>query len=172
MAAQGGPEDTDRVAVGWILGPHGTSGEVRVRVFSDVPHRFDQGENLCCNGQSYRIAATTGRRSNQVILKLDGIDDSDAARGLIGQWLTAPTDSAPQLPEGEYFHYQLLGLRVVTEEHEELGAVAEIIQTGSNDVYVVSGEGGEVLVPAIAQVVRRVDLEQGVMVVRLMEGLR
>lgn len=127
---------------------------------------------MCCNGQPYRIAASTGRHSNQVILKLEGVDDSDAARGLIGQWLTAPPDSAPQLPEGEYFHYQLLGLRVITEDQEELGTVAEIIQTGSNDVYVVSGEGSEVLVPAIGQVVRRVDLEQGVMVVRLMEGLR
>lgn len=90
----------------------------------------------------------------------------------MGQWLTAPPETSPQLPEGEYFHYQLIGLRVITSEGEELGEISEIIETGSNDVYVVSGEKGELLVPAIAQVVRNVDLANQVMVVSLLEGMR
>jgi 16S rRNA processing protein RimM len=90
----------------------------------------------------------------------------------VGQWLTAPPETSPQLPEGEYFHYQILGLRVITEEGEELGEVMEIIETGSNDVYVVSGEKGELLVPAISQVVREIDLNSQVMTVSLLEGLR
>ena len=172
MAAQGGSQDTDAVSVGWVGSLHGTSGEIRVRVFSDVPHRFNQGETLCCNGQPFRIAASTRQRANQVILKLDGVNSPAEARELVGQWLTAPPESAPQLPEGEYFHFQLLGLRVITEDQEELGRVTEIIQTGSNDVYLVSGEQGELLVPAIGQVVRRVDLDEGVMMVKLMDGMR
>lgn len=90
----------------------------------------------------------------------------------MGQWLTAPPETSPQLPVGEYFHYQILGLRVLTEEGEELGEVSEIIETGSNDVYLVSGEKGDLLVPAISQVVREIDLANQVMTIRLLEGLR
>ena len=91
---------------------------------------------------------------------------------LIGQWLTVPLEAVEPLPEGEYFHFQLIGLRVVTVEGEALGEVSEIIETGSNDVYVVNGPAGQVLIPAIASVVQQVDLEQGVMAVQLMEGMR
>ena len=76
------------------------------------------------------------------------------------------------MPEGEYFHYQLIGLQVLTESGERLGEISEIIITGSNDVYVVSGADGEILLPALNQVIRAVDLERGLMTVRLMEGLR
>jgi 16S rRNA processing protein RimM len=121
---------------------------------------------------SRRISASIPTRSNQVILKLEGIDSPEAARELVGQWLTAPPETSPQLPAGEYFHYQLLGLRVITEEGEGLGEISEILQTGSNDVYVVSGEKGELLIPAISQVVRNIDLDNQLMMVNLLEGLR
>lgn len=94
------------------------------------------------------------------------------ARALVGHWLTAPPETSPDLPQGEYFHFQLIGLKAMTEEGEELGEVTEILATGSNDVYVVAGGQGEVLLPAISEVIREVDLDHGVMVVRLLEGLR
>jgi len=76
------------------------------------------------------------------------------------------------LPEGEYFHFQLLGIKVLTEEGEELGRISDILETGSNDVYVVTGPTGEVLVPALADVIVKVDLDQGIMEVSLPDGLR
>jgi 16S rRNA processing protein RimM len=79
---------------------------------------------------------------------------------------------APELPQGEYYHFQLIGLQVFTEEWETLGVVTEILRTGSNDVYVISGHGGDILVPALVDVIRKIDLAHGLMVVRLMEGLR
>lgn len=158
--------------MGWVLGLHGISGEVRVRVFSDVPHRFSPGETLCCQGVPLRISASSPTRSDQVIVKLEGVDSPEAAQKLVGQWLTAPPETLPLLPEGEYFHYQLIGLRVVTQDGEELGEVSEIIETGSNDVYVVSGAQGELLIPAISQVVREIDLTNEVITVTLLEGLR
>ena len=86
--------------------------------------------------------------------------------------MTIPEASSPVLPEGEYYHYQLIGLRVLTEDGEDLGQVREILETGSNDVYVVSGESDELLLPALAEVILKVEVTEGVMVVRLMEGLR
>ena len=86
--------------------------------------------------------------------------------------ITVPPEAVPQLPEGEYFYFQLLELRVLTQEGEDLGRISDILVTGSNDVYVVSGPTGEVLIPALADVIVKVDLDQGTMVVSLPEGLR
>ncbi len=160
------------VVVGRILGTHGLSGAVKARVLSDVPHRFDVGQVLYIRGVPHDIASSIASRVGQVILKFQGIDSLDAAQQLAGEPLTITEDSVPALPEGEYFHFQLLGLQVLTEEGEDLGEVREILETGSNDVYVVSGGSGEVLVPALAEVVREVRLAEGVMVVRLPGGLR
>ena len=158
--------------IGLILGAHGVTGEVRVRVLSDVPHRFDSGQELYLQGRTYRITHSSSGRSGQAILKLQGVDTQAAARALTGEEITALTDSAPTLPEGEYFHFQLIGLQVLTDVGEDLGRISEILVTGSNDVYVVSGPSGEILLPALAQVIKSVDLEGGTMTVRLMEGLR
>ena len=137
-----------------------------------MPYRFEPGEALFLQGESHRIQSGSRGTGNTVILKLEGIDDPAAARALVGQDLLAPLDGAPSLPEGEYFHYQLIDMQVFTEEGEDLGRITEIIVTGSNDVYVVSGPNGEVLLPAISQVILQVDPVRGVMTVRLMEGLR
>jgi 16S rRNA processing protein RimM len=158
--------------VGRILGPHGTSGQLNARIHSDDPDRFNSGEKLFCNGFPLQIVYSKRTRSNQIILQFESVDSVEAARTLSGQWLTIPQENVAQLPEGEYFHFQLLGLRVVTDQDEDLGEIAEVIETGSNDVYLVDGDLGQVLIPAIASVVLEVNLEQGVMLVHLMEGLR
>jgi 16S rRNA processing protein RimM len=76
------------------------------------------------------------------------------------------------LPEGEYYHHQLIGLKVVSEQGKVLGKVTEILATGANDVYVVRAEiGPEILIPAADEFVRAVDLEHGELQVRLVPGL-
>jgi 16S rRNA processing protein RimM len=158
--------------VGRILGPHGAFGQLTARIHSDAPNRFDPGERLYCNGSLLKIVYSKLTRSNQIILQFENLDSLERARTLSGQWLTIPKENVAQLPEGEYFHFQLLGLRVVTDQDEELGEIAEVIETGSNDVYLVDGDGGQILIPAIGSVVLEVDLAQGVMLVHLIEGLR
>ena len=155
-----------------ILGPHGTSGQLNARIHSDAPDRFDPGEKLFCNGSLLQILYSKRTRSNQIILQFENFDSVEAARTLSGQWLTIPRENVAQLPEGEYFHFQLLGMRVVTDQDEELGEITEVIETGSNDVYLVDSDRGQILIPAIASVVLDVNLEQGVMLVHLIEGLR
>jgi len=178
------------ILVGKIVGTHGLAGGVRATVLSDVPHRFDAGEVLYILGQPYEILSSSpaafkskpsgksnfSGRSNpagdQIILQLQGLDSELSAKRLLGEELTVPEAAVPNLPEGEYFHYQIVGLQVLTEEGENLGRISEILETGSNDVYVTSGDSGELLIPALGEVIREIRIGDGVMVVNLPEGLR
>jgi len=166
------PDNPEPVNVALVLGSQGTSGEIRVKSYTDVPTRFNPGQELYIDQVPYRITDSSSSRKNQVVLKLEGIDTLAAAQGLSGQWLTSPAQDSPELSTGEFFHFQLLGLQVSTEEGEELGTLREIIQTGSNDVYRIEKDGRELLLPAISQVIRRVDLSAGVMIVKLLKGMR
>ena len=113
-----------------------------------------------------------GGASDFIGLSFHGLTTQSQARELVDHWITVPASDVPDLPPGEFYHFQLLDLRVLTEEGEELGRVTDILETGSNDVYIVSGASGEILVPALADVIRDVDLDQGIMVVSLPDGLR
>ena len=166
------PDGSEHIAVGRVLGAHGAAGAIKVAVSSDVPDRFNAGQVVYVQGSPYCIASSAHTHSDQVILTFHDLNNRAKARRLAGSSVTVPAAAAPELPPGEYFHFQLLGLRVFTEEWEGLGRVTEVLETGSNDVYVVSGEGGDILVPALTEVIREIDLGQGLMVVHLLEGLR
>jgi 16S rRNA processing protein RimM len=170
------------VAVGRILGAHGSEGEIRVRPISNVPSRFDEGNELLLSpdgitpeGRTLRIVgsrSTISKGKEERILLLRGFRDRDQALQFIGEWLYVKQSEVPAAEEGEYFHYQLLGLKVRTVDGDDLGELSEILETGSNDVYIVVGSEGEILVPAVSQVVCEIDIDAGVMVVDLPEGLR
>jgi 16S rRNA processing protein RimM len=99
------------------------------------------------------------------------VNDRDAASKLVGQAVFASAGHLPSLPEGEYYWREVIGLRVVTEEGEPLGTVQAVFPAGSHDVYVCGGGEREILLPAISEVVRTVDIEKGLMTVRLLKGL-
>ena len=172
------PQHSQSILVGRIVGTHGLTGGVRATVLSDVSHRFSAGQVLYVLGQPYVISSSSpasfksNHAGNQIILRFNGLDSKDSVKELLGEELTVPETAVPSLPEGEYFHYQIMGLQVLTEEGEDLGSVSEILETGSNDVYVVSGDSGELLIPALADVIREIRLSDGVMVVSLPDGLR
>ena len=115
-----------------------------------------------------------GGGGGRLILKLEGVETREAAAALAGCRLGLPRAAAPPLPEGQYYHYDILGLAVVDAVGEDLGRVAEIVPTGANDVYVVRGPRGEWLLPALHRMIAAVDLEAGVIRVRdvadLLEG--
>jgi 16S rRNA processing protein RimM len=107
-----------------------------------------------------------------VVLKLTEVSTRAQAEELRGVVISIPEAEAVPLDDGSYFWYQIVGLTVRSTEGESLGEVVDILQTGSNDVYIVRSESGELLIPAIQDVVRDVDLEHGVITVELIEGLR
>ena len=107
----------------------------------------------------------------EVILRLAGLTDRDAAAKLRGSFVQVPESEAWKLPNGRYYWHQIVGLRVVTVEGEEIGTVAEILETGANDVYVVKRDGRERLLPAIKDVVKEIAPARGEMIVELLPGL-
>ena len=102
-----------------------------------------------------------------IALKFAGIDDRSAAERLRGEYLEVAAAAVASLPEGSYYHWQLVGLEVVSLDGRPLGKIVDVQEYPANDVYVVRGGAAETLVPAIREVVREVDLEAGRMVVDL-----
>ena len=160
------------IVVGKVLGPKGLKGEIKVEPISDSPGRFAPGGILYAKDRPHQILRSTQLSVGQLALKLQGIDSRDDAEHLRGVTLLVPEDTALPLPEGEYYHFQILDMTVYTPEKECLGRVTEILSTGSNDVYVVSSDGKELLVPALEDVVKEVDVARKTITVELPEGLR
>ncbi len=161
------------LAIGRLRRPHGVKGEIIMEVLTDFPERLKPGINVHL-GPDYRLGRIVAVRPHGkgLLVRLEGIATREAAGELRNQFVSIPADQAPPLPEGEYYHHELLGLRVVTEEGRELGTLSQILVTGANDVYLVSTEeGGEVLLPAIESVILDVDLKSGEMRVHLLPGL-
>ncbi len=158
------------MVVGKVLAPVGLRGEVKVEVQSDVSRRYSPDAVLYVDGSSFLIArchATAG----PMVVKFHGLDSRAAAEALRGKMLCVPQSDVPSLPQDTYYHYEVLGMRVVTLEGEDLGTVTEILVTGANDVFVVNGNQGETLIPALADVVVAVDVKLGHLTVDMPETL-
>ena len=159
------------VVVGRVVGASGLRGELKVEILSDVPDRFAVGAVLYLDGEKAHVEKVRSRKGG-VVVKLDVVKDRTQAESRRGSQLTVPESDARPLEEGSYYHFQIVDIDVWTDAEEHLGKVTEILATGSNDVYVVRDAiGREVLVPALKDVVREVDLGERRMVVRLPEGL-
>ncbi|HZP26224.1 MAG TPA: ribosome maturation factor RimM, partial [Dehalococcoidia bacterium] len=144
--------------------------EVKVVPMLDHPDRFRPGRSLYTLADRHIIESVRWHKG-QALVKLSGVNDRDAAEDLRSQYLQAPETDFKPLDEGEYYHFQLIGLGVRTTDGQPIGKLTRIMTTGANDVYVVYGMLGEILIPAIGDVVKEIDLEAGVMVVEAVPGL-
>jgi len=164
------------LAVGRILRPHGVRGELRVEILTNYPERLERHAYFYLASpdapeMARRYSVEKLRRHKEVLLlKLGGCDDRNEAEELRGQLVQIPIEEGVPLEEGEYYYFQLIGVRVETESGESLGRVVEVLETGANDVYIVRGPWGEVLLPAMEDVVLKLDLEARQMVVHLLPG--
>ena len=142
-----------------------------MQILSDAPSRFSNGGVVYLNGKI--VTVERARKSKGIMLvKLDSVSDRTTADGLRGQLLTVPEADAEPLPEGVFYHFQMIGMSVQTAEGEDLGRLVEIIETGANDVYVIRKEDRrDILIPALVEVVLSVDLDGEGMIVQLPEGL-
>ena len=160
---------------GSISSTHGLKGEVKVYPFLDDPGRFSLFSKVFLEKGGRRIEAEIEKAryfKNMVILKFKGIDDIESVMPYRGYEIMVTREEAAELKEGQYFEADLIGMKVFDEEGAELGELKNVIHTGANDVYTVSlTDGGEVLIPAIKDCIKQVDVEAGEMKVHLLPGL-
>lgn len=168
-------QERELVTIGKIAGTHGYKGLLKVIPITDFPERFHQLKRvLVDNGKKITELdiISCSPYKQYYIFKFDGITSMEAAQTYSGSWMKIPENEVYPLPEGVYYHFQLLGLDVFDIEQGRLGKITDILETGANDVYVVeSEEPGEILLPAIKEVILNIDLEAKTMQVKLMPGL-
>lgn len=166
------PAEPRFIAVGRVVRPHGVRGELRAELLTDYPERLTTHPVLYLGPdlQPYPVESVRFHKG-AALLQLTGCTDRNAAEELRGQLIQIPMQEAIPLEEEEYYHFQMIGVEVFTEEGERLGRVAEVIDTKANDVYVVRGPRGELLIPAIEEVVQELDVEGRRMVVHILPGL-
>lgn len=165
-----------RLTIGEIVAPFGRIGEVKVRLETDFPERFKSLKQVCLrfpnDEAALREVESSRLHKGQILLKLRGTADIDAAEKLRGALVQVRADDAVQLPADEYYIYDLLGCELFTVEGRRLGVLASVLRGEANDAYVIRQEGGsELLLPAIKQVVREVDIAHRRIVVSPTPGL-
>lgn len=161
--------------IGQIVNTFGIKGMVKVKPFTDDIKEFDKFKTVYIekkgNYEEYEIEEVKYHK-NMVLIKFRGIDKIEQAEELRNSYLTISRDSLEQLEEGRYYIVDLLGLEVYTDEQILLGTLEDIFNTGGNDIYVVKNkEGKQILLPAIKDVIKKVDLENKKIIVYLIPGL-
>jgi 16S rRNA processing protein RimM len=172
--APGKSKTQSYLAIGQITSAHGIRGEVKVLVMTDFPERYRVGAKVylgtLADCRPTEIE-TVRPHKGMMLVKLSGVPDRNTAETLQGQYLMIPDEQAMPLGEHENYAHDLIGLAVETQDGKSLGTLVEILFTRANDVYVVSGPAGEILLPALREVILRVDLAAKKIIVAVPEGL-
>lgn len=164
----------DEVLIGEIIKPHGIKGEVKVRPITDFPQRFKKLQEVLLVDPKGTKETFKVKKANvqgtEIILALDEVNTRDEAEKLRGMAIKIQRSEVPPLEEGHYYYFELEGMEVY-EEDNFLGTLTQVIETGANDVYLVKGPQGEICVPALKAVVKKVDVPGKRMDVVLPPGL-
>ena len=163
------------ITIGKAVKPFGLKGEMKIEPLTDFPERFKKlgrvylvspaGKEIICKVRSVRYAGEVP------FLLFDGYDSPEKAKALNGWFVTVPEEDAVPLPDGRYYRYELIGMEVLSEGGEKLGAIVDIFETGSNDVYVMKHGKKEIYLPATREVIKRIYRKAKQMVIHLMDGL-
>lgn len=171
---------SDILPIGKIVGVHGMGGNVKIYSYAESLSVFSPGTVLLARhykgGEKTYSIKWAKPHTKAVLLSLKEIENRTQAEALVGSELYIEKMSLPELEDGDYYWFDIIGLSVFTVAGEYIGRVASIMPTGSNDVYIVKGVAGEgqkeTMIPALASVVVSIDLEKKTMQVDLPEGLR
>ena len=162
-------------AIGEIVKTRGLWGCIKVLCYEETKNTFAEIKSVFIevgSGQKNRFAIRKIDLSGKTMyLELEGIPDVISAQALVGRKIFLPEDMKEELPEGEYYCRDIIGLDVYSEDDKYIGKIESVFSTRSNDVYVCREGEREILLPAIADVIRKIDINSRVMIVRLLEGL-
>jgi 16S rRNA processing protein RimM len=157
--------DDEPILVGIVARAHGLLGEVVVDSWSDVPERFAPGSELnavLAAGAPRTLRVVSARPfGERLLIRFEGVESRTDAEAIRGADLTIPRREAKPLPEGRHYRFELVGLRAMTPSGEPIGEVADVFTTGANDVFVVRGDRGEILIPDSPGVIVSVDVPGG-----------
>lgn len=167
--------DSDFVVIGRVRRAHGTSGEVCVEPITDFPERFISLRELLIKGEGEtpRPLEVVGLRwkGELALVKLAGVDDRTEAGKLAGALVGVRRGQVAPVGEDEYYHFDLVGCRVLDEKGEQVGVVEDVLRMPANDVLVVIDGGREMLIPTIKQVIKRVSIEERLIIIERIPGL-
>jgi 16S rRNA processing protein RimM len=162
-------EQNELVVVGRVRRPTGIKGAVLVEIYSRISDRFTVGDLVIADGKEYEIVET-GKSGDSAKLRFDKIDSIEKADRFRDLELLVPAEELPENPPGVYYHYEIIGSEVTTIGGQYLGTLTEILETGSNDVFIITGKSGqgkknrdEILVPVLEGVIASVDKNAGTM---------
>ena len=166
---------TDYLELGQIVNTFGIKGMVKIKPFTDDVEQFEQLQTIYLKKKNskkeYEIEEVKYHK-NMILLKLKGIENPEQAETLRESYVIIPRKKAKKLEEGTYYIVDMIGLEVFTEEGEKLGILEDIFNTGSNDIYVVKNDlGKQILLPAIEEVIKKIDIENKKIIVHLIKGL-
>lgn len=168
-------DSQDLIKVGKIVGTRGYKGTLKVQPLTDFPERFQTSQKYKLGLVNKTIDVTLencAQHKGQLLMKFREIASCEDAEKVRNGFVNVTSDQLHPLPEGYYYQFQLIGMRVEDLEKGYLGQLTEILETGANDVYVVHSDTyGEILIPGIKQVIHKVDVNNGIMQVKLLSGL-
>ncbi len=167
--------NNDKIKIGMITSPHGIKGNVKIYPYTDILERFNELDwvYIDYNKETSKLyIKNVFFKKNMVIAKFIGIDSREDAERLKNALVLIDKDNARELPNDTYLISDIIGITVKTEDNNIIGIIKDVISTGSNDVYVIEDDfHKEILIPAIKDVIYKVDVKNGCMIIRLMEGL-
>lgn len=165
----------ERINIGKILRPRGVCGEVKVLPLTDIPGRFDQLDEvyveMAADETQTLVIEEVKSYKGCVYLRFQGLDSAEAAEALRGKYLQVDRGQSPELSENEFYHFEIIGAAVYTEDDAYLGAVSEILETGARDILVVQGVDREYLIPFHPDLVTHIDRKAARITVHPLEGL-
>lgn len=163
----------DKIRVGLIVNTHGLKGEVKVLPLTDDVNRFNKLDTVYFENEHEHKISNLKYQNTNLIIKFEDINNIDEAEKYKNTYLQIDRLDAVILEDDSYFIFELIGCEVYTEEGEHLGKIKDILQTGSNDVYILDTNNKEdILIPALKNVVKTVDIRLKKIIVKLPEGLR
>jgi len=155
---------------GKLLKPHGLKGELWLKIITDFPEIFLSEKYVFIGSDFQQMKIQSIKQAGEkLLISFTGLDDVSAVRFLVNQNVFFSVDQMPQLPDGEYYLHELIGLTVINSAGKIIGKISDVLQTGANDIYVItkeeSGRTNEILLPAIEAVIKKVDIQAGRVVV-------
>lgn len=174
---ESGSSDTDEpvyLLVGKLHKPHGVRGEMRMSVWTDFPERLEPGKTVYLGGDYLpQVIASTRWHNELLLIAFQNITDRDEVGVFRNVEVFVDADDLPDLEEGEIYLHELIGMIVYLEgEDEAVGELTGVMETGANDVYIITKEdGSEILIPAIDDVILSIDVEENEIEIRPLPGL-